>query len=121
MQMPTQSINVSRKLTLLQQQWLTHIQQAEARQQSVTAYARENGLDADAMHRWRSKLKRLGVVVGATSSAVFVRAEVKSSPLASISANSPMLRIALSNGIVLEMAHSASSLADVVRELRALP
>jgi len=121
MQIPTTSIKAGRPLTRLQQQWLTHLQRAEARQQSVAEYARENGLDADAMHRWRSQLKQRGVVVASTQSANFVRAEVKSLPPVSLSTNAPMLRVVLSNGIVLEVAHSASSLADVIRELRALP
>ena len=121
MQMTVNSINGERKLTLLQQQWLTHIQKAAAQQQSVAEYARANGLDADAMHRWRSQLKQRGVVVGSTPSAAFVRAEVKASPPVSISTNAPTLRVVLSNGIALEVSLSASSLADVVRELRALP
>lgn len=121
MQMTTKTTSNSRPLTLLQQQWLAHLQQAEAQKQSVAEYARENGLDADAMHRWRSQLKQRGVVVGATSSAAFVRAEVKSFSPASISASAPTLRIVLPNGIVLEVSNSASSLADVACELKALP
>ena len=121
MQMTANIKTGARPLTRLQQQWLTHFQRAEAQQQSVAEYARANGLDADAMHRWRSQLKQRGVVVGSTPSASFVRAEVKSLPPVSMSTNAPMLRVVLSNGIVLEVPHSAALLADVVRELSVLP
>jgi hypothetical protein len=121
MQMTANIKTGARPLTRLQQQWLTHLQRAEAQQQSVAEYARANGLDADAMHRWRSQLKQRGVVVVSTQPASFVRAEVKSLPPVSMSTNAPMLRVVLSNGIVLEVPHSAALLADVVRELSVLP
>ena len=49
-------------LTRQQRYWLEHIKACEASGRPVAVYAREQGLAAQALYNWKSRLSKLGVL-----------------------------------------------------------
>jgi predicted glutamine amidotransferase len=49
-------------LTASQQLWLNHLQRCEAQGQSLSAYAKAEGLDLKALYNWRFRLKKKGIL-----------------------------------------------------------
>ena len=59
-------LSVERTLTEPQRFWLNHYQACEAANQSLAAYAREQGLKLESFYRWKRRLGQLGLIESAS-------------------------------------------------------
>ena len=93
----------SRSLTSRQQFWVEHLQVCARRQQSLSAYAVEHGLNLGALYEAKSRLKRLGALSPpAESPPRFVRVDTH---IASAPGRTPSLcRVLLPNGVAVDTA-----------------
>lgn len=48
-------------LTATQQAWLAHFRRCQARDQTLAAYAKAEGIDLKTLYNWRYRLKKKGV------------------------------------------------------------
>jgi ribosomal protein L32E len=92
------------KLTERQRFWLTHLEIADARKQTLSAYAREHKLDVAHLYAYRSRFKHRERTTAA-------------SPFVQVAYRAPeAVRIELPNGIVLCVS-GAVNVADLVSAL----
>ena len=106
------------ELTDRQQFWLKHIRTAERRGEALKHYAERKGLSEASLYEAKRRLRELGVIAAAVTSAKarprFVRAEVVRAP-GPVGALSSPLRVRLGSGAVLEWAEAPRG--EALREL----
>ena len=92
-------------LTPCQQQWLEHLRACEQRGNSIQGYAKELGLSAGAMHAARGDLRKRGhwphktVTVSTSRELTLVPVQLR----VSTSVGRPVMRVALPNGVSIEL------------------
>lgn len=95
-----------RELTEKQKAWKAHLDAAEAEGQSISAYARANGLSAQTLYAVRCQLRKRS----------FARVrEVRVEPIANLP-----LQARLPNGVTIALGVDERSMASVLRQLAAL-
>ena len=106
------SSQIPRARNARNQFWLEHLRARREQQQSLRAYADENGLSPSSLYRAHSRLKRRGLLSepkleGAAPAFVPVR----------IAPTAPACRVLLPNGVVVEIPpHTASAMCATVLE-----
>jgi transposase-like protein len=87
---------LGRKLTDKQRGWLEHVEACEVSGGSMKAYAEKHGLDLQQFYLWKGRLKKLGLIEGASRNLSIEPARINSSVSRGAS-------IGLANGIKIEV------------------
>ena len=100
--------------------WLSHVRAASVSEQTIAAYAQAHEVSADMLYRWRSQLRREGVLeskVKGAEASDFVRADVATS-----GGSRSTLIVTFANGCRVEVACGSDSatLTAVLRGVAAL-
>ena len=88
-------------LTSKQQFWRDHLLAAQRDQLTYAEYAKQNGLNLQALYHWSMTLRRKGILEQSASAFVELKAE-RASPIRSLPAPAGA-RVRLTNGIELEL------------------
>lgn len=83
------------KLTVKQRGWLEHVEACEVTGGSMKAYAEKHGLDLQQFYLWKGRLKKLGLIKGASRNLSIEPVRIDSSVSRGAS-------IRLANGIKIE-------------------
>ena len=101
----------------LHQFWLDHVKAADASNDSRVAYAAAHDLKVQHLYQWKTALRRLGLLPGATPRSSFVAVATRPAPVPPASCN-----LTLTNGVRLQFAGNldATLLSEILSAAHSL-